>query len=186
VFWAWRKQITAWIWQLAGLSIAEHTSHSVDARTNTRWPVTWWLTRQWVMCYLACASSSHSYVICLKQTEVTFRIARNKINIIYSDFTTGRNRIRVVDMTHLEIYKEFPKLLVTSVFILILTYTSPVCDSVWPWKRFWTTLDVSGCPQAWIWQRALGLRFLAQVIPARWEHYNAKLRHERRCWTEYS
>jgi hypothetical protein len=80
-------------------------------------------------------------------------------------------------MTHLEIYKEFPKLLV---FKLILTNTFPVCDWMLSWKRFWTTLGVSGwsrtCPQAWIRQRALGLRFLARlgstspkVIPARWE-----------------
>jgi hypothetical protein len=58
VFLSWRKQITAQISQLVGLFIAGHIiTHSVETRTNTRWPVMWWFTRQWVMwCYLACAS----------------------------------------------------------------------------------------------------------------------------------
>jgi hypothetical protein len=59
MFLAWRKRITEQISQLTGLSIAEHIiTHSIETRTNTRWPVIWWLTRQWVTWrYLACASS---------------------------------------------------------------------------------------------------------------------------------
>jgi hypothetical protein len=35
----WRKLIIAWISQLGGLSIAGHIiTHSVETRTNTRWP----------------------------------------------------------------------------------------------------------------------------------------------------
>jgi hypothetical protein len=42
----------------AGLSTVGHIIiHSVETRTNTRWPVIWWFTRQWVMWrYLAWAS----------------------------------------------------------------------------------------------------------------------------------
>jgi hypothetical protein len=59
MFLTWRKWITARISQLPGLSIAGHViTHSVESRTNTKWPVMWWFTRQWVMWgYLACASS---------------------------------------------------------------------------------------------------------------------------------
>jgi hypothetical protein len=55
----WRKRVTAGFSQLEGLSIAEHTiTHSAETRTNTRWPVMRWFTRQWVTWrYLACASS---------------------------------------------------------------------------------------------------------------------------------
>jgi hypothetical protein len=50
VFLAWRKQITERILQLAASSIARHiTIHSVETRTNTRWPVMLWFTRQWAM-----------------------------------------------------------------------------------------------------------------------------------------
>jgi hypothetical protein len=54
---AWRKRITAWMSQLAGFSAAEHIiTHSVKARTNTRWPVMLLFRRQWVMSrYVACA-----------------------------------------------------------------------------------------------------------------------------------
>jgi hypothetical protein len=42
-------------------------THSVATRTNTRWPVMWWFTRQWVMWhYLTCPSSSCSFISCLK------------------------------------------------------------------------------------------------------------------------
>jgi hypothetical protein len=54
-----RKQITPWILQLVGLSIAGHIiTQSVETRTNTRWPVMWCFTRQWVMwCYITCTCS---------------------------------------------------------------------------------------------------------------------------------
>jgi hypothetical protein len=57
---AWRKRITARISQLAGLSVAGHIiPHSVETRTNTRWPVMWWFTRYWAMwCHLACTGST--------------------------------------------------------------------------------------------------------------------------------
>jgi hypothetical protein len=50
MFLAWRKQIRVQILQLAGLSITGHLiTHSVELNTNTRWPVTRWFTKQWVM-----------------------------------------------------------------------------------------------------------------------------------------
>jgi hypothetical protein len=53
-----QKRIAARISQLAGLSIAGHIiTQSIETRTSTRWPVTQWFARQWVMWrYLACAS----------------------------------------------------------------------------------------------------------------------------------
>jgi hypothetical protein len=59
MFLAWNNRIIARISQLAGLSLAGHIiTHTVETRTNNRWPVMWWFTGQWVMWhYLACASS---------------------------------------------------------------------------------------------------------------------------------
>jgi hypothetical protein len=43
--------------QVAALSIAEHRTHCEETRTNTRWPIVWWFTGQWIMWRdLACAS----------------------------------------------------------------------------------------------------------------------------------
>jgi hypothetical protein len=37
---------------MAGLTVARHIIiHSVETRTNTKWPVIWWFTRQWVEHY---------------------------------------------------------------------------------------------------------------------------------------
>jgi hypothetical protein len=59
MFLARRKRIIAQILWLEGLSIAGHIiTHSVETRTNTRWRVMWWFTRQLVMWrYFACATS---------------------------------------------------------------------------------------------------------------------------------
>jgi hypothetical protein len=52
MFSAGRKWLTVWILQLVGLWIAGHIiTHSTETRTNTRWPVMWWFTRQWVTWY---------------------------------------------------------------------------------------------------------------------------------------
>jgi hypothetical protein len=58
MFLAWRKRITVWISQLAGLSVRGHIIiQSVETRTNTRWSVMWWFARQGVMwCCLTCTS----------------------------------------------------------------------------------------------------------------------------------
>jgi hypothetical protein len=68
MFLVWRKWITAQISQLEGLSITGHIiTHSLETWTNTRWPVMWWFTRQWVMWhYLVWMSSPRSYIMCLK------------------------------------------------------------------------------------------------------------------------
>jgi hypothetical protein len=66
-FWARRKWITPWISQPVGLSIMRHITHTVETRTNSRWPFMWWFTRQWVVWrYLTCADSPHFYINCLK------------------------------------------------------------------------------------------------------------------------
>jgi hypothetical protein len=43
---AWRQLVTACISKLARLSVAEHTGHSVETRTNTMWPYISRCTRQ--------------------------------------------------------------------------------------------------------------------------------------------
>jgi hypothetical protein len=59
--WKW---ITARTLYLAGVSIAGHIiTHSVETRKNSRWPVIWWFTRQWVMWrYLEYASSPSLWI----------------------------------------------------------------------------------------------------------------------------
>jgi hypothetical protein len=65
MFLVWRKWITLNF--TVGRFINCRTYHSVETRTNTRWPVTWWFRRQWVMwCYFTCTSSPLPYISCLK------------------------------------------------------------------------------------------------------------------------
>jgi hypothetical protein len=47
-----QHQILGWLlmkWKLCGGKRSWIISHSVETRTNTRWPVMWWFTRQWVV-----------------------------------------------------------------------------------------------------------------------------------------
>jgi hypothetical protein len=45
---------------MAELSIAEHIiTHSAETRTNTRWSIMWWFTRQWVTWRYPVRASCH-------------------------------------------------------------------------------------------------------------------------------
>jgi hypothetical protein len=72
-----KKRITARISRLAELPVPGHIiTHSVETRTNTRWPVMWWFARQCIMWrYLACARSHPFLHQFPKKMDVIFRIA---------------------------------------------------------------------------------------------------------------